>query len=98
MPQTCAPPVHGYHNHPTFAEMPRAVLLLLHYCVLPQVVLGSSIDEALQWAQQAGNLDPAAAQLVKDALAQKDQPFSSELTKCLPPAMAGFACGWRRAP
>jgi hypothetical protein len=55
----------------------------LFRCLLCQVVLGSSIDEALQWAQQAGNLDPPAAQLVKDALAQKDQPFSSEcISRC----------------
>lgn len=47
-------------------------------CIV-QVVLGSSILEALQWAQQEGNLDAAAVQLVKDAMAQKDQPFSSEL-------------------
>jgi len=41
-------------------------------------VLGSSINEALEWAQQEGNLAPPAAQLVKDALAQKGEPFSSE--------------------
>lgn len=50
-------------------------------------MLGSSIDEALQWAQQAGNLDAPAAQLVKDALAQKDQSFSGE---CTPIAVACF--------
>lgn len=52
------------------------LLLLLLMRLGVQVVLGSSIDEALQWAQQ--NLDAPAAQLVKDALALKDQPFSSE--------------------
>lgn len=53
---------------------------------MAQVVLGSSIPEALQWAQQGGNLDAAAVQLVKDALAQRDQPFSSEcgLQTCRP--------------
>jgi hypothetical protein len=52
--------------------------LIIEVAFILQVVLGSSIDEALQWAQQEGNLDPTAAQLVKDALVQKDQPFSSE--------------------
>jgi hypothetical protein len=54
-----------------------------------QVVLGSSIDEALQWAQQPGSLAPTAAQLVKDALALKGQPFSSEWL-LLGAAAAGF--------
>lgn len=45
------------------------------------------MDEALQWAQQEGNLDPPAAQLVKDALAQKDQPFSSELQWLIDPCL-----------
>jgi hypothetical protein len=54
------------------------LFLIIEVAFILQVVLGSSIDEALQWAQQEGNLDPTAAQLVKDALVQKDQPFSSE--------------------
>lgn len=47
-------------------------------CWLSQVVLGASIDEALQWAQQEGHLAPQATQLVKEAMQQKDQPFSSK--------------------
>lgn len=49
--------------------------------ILEKVVLGSSINEALEWAQQEGNLAPPAAQLVKDALAQKGEPFSSTAQK-----------------
>lgn len=52
---------------------PSSVCVTVH-----QVVLGSSIDEALTWAQQDGNLAPPAAQIVKEALAQKDVPFTSE--------------------
>lgn len=63
----------AYANHPWLAAC-CAAAAAAPGCL--QVVLGSSIDEALQWAQQ--NLDAPAAQLVKDALALKDQPFSSE--------------------
>lgn len=42
------------------------------------MVLGSSINEALVWAQQEGNLVPPTAHLIKEALAHKDQPFNSE--------------------
>jgi hypothetical protein len=48
--------------------------LLLH----AQVILGSSIDEALSWSQQQGNLPPAEAQLISAALAAKGEPFNSE--------------------
>jgi hypothetical protein len=67
---------------PLLHQRPAAVLLL-PLLLLPrlggccsQVVLGSSIPEALAWAEQ--NLDAPAAKLVKDALALKDKPFSSE--------------------
>jgi ADP-ribosylglycohydrolase len=46
-----------------------------------QVVLGASIDEALQWAQARGNLTAPVAALIKDALALKGQPFSAAATK-----------------
>lgn len=63
----------------TVVAVPPSLLITeVGHAFILQVVLGSSINEALQWAQQEGNLDPAAAQLVKDALVQKDQPFSSK--------------------
>jgi hypothetical protein len=52
----------------------RRLLLLL----CPQVILGSSVGEALSWAQQEGSLPPAQAQLISAALAAKGEPFNSE--------------------
>jgi hypothetical protein len=52
--------------------------MLLFLCLCPQVILGSSVDEALSWAQQEGSLAPAQAQLISAALAAKGEPFNSE--------------------
>uniref|UniRef100_A0A383VKV4 ADP-ribosylglycohydrolase n=1 Tax=Tetradesmus obliquus TaxID=3088 RepID=A0A383VKV4_TETOB len=49
--------------------------------ILEKVILGSSIDEALAWAQQQGNLPPAEAQLVSAALAAKGEPFNTAAQK-----------------
>eukprot|EP00878_Enallax_costatus_P019783 GHUV01020885.1.p1 GENE.GHUV01020885.1~~GHUV01020885.1.p1 ORF type:complete len:325 (+),score=106.22 GHUV01020885.1:330-1304(+) len=49
--------------------------------ILEKVVLGSSIDEALSWAQMEGNLPAAATEAVKQALAAKGEPFNSASTK-----------------
>lgn len=78
---------------------------MLH-CCCHQVILGSSIDEALAWAQQAGNLPPSVAETVSQALAAKEQDFSSEsLLFCVlhigvtPEAVwwLHFCAGWQRA-
>jgi hypothetical protein len=66
------------------------MLLLLQ----AQVILGSSVEEALAWAQQDGSLPPAQAQLISAAMAAKGEPFNSEhrhLVDLHPgPHVAGF--------
>jgi hypothetical protein len=47
-----------------------------------QVILGSSIEEALAWSQQQGSLPPAEAQLISAALAAKGEPFNSKSLLC----------------
>lgn len=51
--------------------------------ILEKVVLGSSVEEALSWAQQGGNLPDNVQALISKALQLKKTPFLGECSRLL---------------